>query len=152
MWARRRACCEPGEDAGDDDAAEEGDGAGAGISGVRSDGSPPPTAFESVDDCVAHFRPLLLMELHEELRKSREESRAYGRESSAATAYPLVDSAPRVVPPPPRYDTSLAKPLTYFGTLVGLSFLFTTREMLKLQERAQPEPRLWPKPKPKPKL
>ena len=29
---------------------------------------------------------------------------------------------------------SLAKPLIYFGTLVGLSFLFTTREMLKLQE------------------
>ena len=48
--------------------------------------------------------------------------------------------------------SSLAKPLTYFGTLVGLSFLFTPREMLKLQERAQPEPRLWPKPKPKPKL
>jgi len=29
---------------------------------------------------------------------------------------------------------SLAKPLIYFGTLVGLSFLFTTREMLKLQD------------------
>jgi len=29
---------------------------------------------------------------------------------------------------------SLSKPLIYFGTLVGLSFLFTTREMLKLQE------------------
>ena len=29
---------------------------------------------------------------------------------------------------------SLAKPLIWFGTLVGLSFLFTTREMLKLQE------------------
>ena len=29
---------------------------------------------------------------------------------------------------------SLAKPLMWFGTLVGLSFLFTTREMLKLQE------------------
>ena len=29
---------------------------------------------------------------------------------------------------------SLAKPLIWFGTLVGLFFLFTTREMLKLQE------------------
>ena len=29
---------------------------------------------------------------------------------------------------------SLAKPLLYFSVLVGLSFLFTTREMLKLQD------------------
>ena len=29
---------------------------------------------------------------------------------------------------------SLAKPLIYFSVLVGLSFLFTTREMLKLQD------------------
>ena len=45
---------------------------------------------------------------------------------------------------------TLAKPLIYFGTLVGLSFLFTTREMLKLQERAQPQPWRWRWPGPWP--
>jgi len=59
---------------------------------------------------------------------------------------------------------SLAKPLIWFGTLVGLSFLFTTREMLKLQEEyhdakeyhdlgqklQDPNPNPNPNPKPNP--
>lgn len=59
-----------------------------------------PTAFDTVGGYQHHFRPLLLMELREELLKAREE-RASARDSQPIGGVRWGAQPPRVVPPPP---------------------------------------------------